>query len=67
MITFFYEDKKVHETRAVSSLAPKVGELVKVQGVDVPHDFKEFKVRKVVFVYNGGVDVEVHLDLPNVV
>lgn len=66
MITFFYEGKKVHETHVVSSLAPEVGALVKVQGVEVPYEFSSFKVRRVIFVFNGGVDAEVDLVLPNV-
>jgi hypothetical protein len=67
MISFYYEDKKIHETHVVASMAPEVGTNVRIQDVDIPHDFKYFKVRQVVYVYNGGVDAEVHLDLPNVV
>jgi hypothetical protein len=67
MIAFYYEEKKIHETNVVASLAPAVGTLVKIKEVDIPYDFKHFKVAKVVYIFNGGVDAEVYLDLPNVV
>jgi hypothetical protein len=67
MITFYFEDKKVHESNVTASLAPEVGTFVKFHDVSIPHGFDSFKVRKVVYVYNGGVDAEVFVDLPNVV
>lgn len=61
MITFLKDGKKIHETHVVSSLAPAVGALVKIQGESEPY----FKVEKVVFIFNGGVDADVYVTLPN--
>jgi hypothetical protein len=62
MITFIHEGQELHKSNVAASLAPAVGDLVKFKGEE-----QRYKVNEVVFIFNGGVDAEVRVDLPNVV